>query len=220
VPPGSRVFSATGLLFTTVEHRYGETFWHSLEEIDLEELNAVLLRLDQEARETLATEGFSGEEVELRPSIDMRYSGQNSELSIPAPPQAVTLAILRELVEAFHLEHERTYGYRSSEQVHCVNVRLRARGIPKTPVVPEALSLGAGRRQNASINGARTRQAYFGLEHGWVETSVISRSDLSACPRQGPVIVEEYDSTVVIPRGATAALDELDNIRIDVTPLL
>jgi len=58
------------------------------------------------------------------------------------------------------------------------------------------------------------RPAYFGPETGWMETPVLRRSDISG-PRAGPLIVEEYDATCVVPPGAVAHLDAGGNIVID-----
>jgi N-methylhydantoinase A len=59
------------------------------------------------------------------------------------------------------------------------------------------------------------RQAYFGSVHGWHDTDVVNRPDLAE-PSRGPCIVEEYDSTCVVPPGSTASLDRFGNIVIDV----
>jgi N-methylhydantoinase A len=57
------------------------------------------------------------------------------------------------------------------------------------------------------------RKAYFGAEHGWLDTPVLVRADLAA-GRKGPLIVEEYDSTCVVPPGAHAERDSTGNIVI------
>ena len=56
------------------------------------------------------------------------------------------------------------------------------------------------------------RKAYFG-EHGWLDTPVLTRADLGA-GRPGPLIVEEYDATCLVPPGARAACDAAGNIVI------
>jgi N-methylhydantoinase A len=58
------------------------------------------------------------------------------------------------------------------------------------------------------------RRAYFGPDHGWLEASVLGRSQL-ATPRRGPCIVEEYDSTCVVRPGSLAGLDKFGNIVVD-----
>ena len=60
------------------------------------------------------------------------------------------------------------------------------------------------------------RQAYFGVEVGWLETPVLRRHDLVAV-RQGPCIVEEYDATCVVPPNASATLDTYGNIVIELS---
>jgi N-methylhydantoinase A/oxoprolinase/acetone carboxylase beta subunit len=55
--------------------------------------------------------------------------------------------------------------------------------------------------------------AYFGAEHGWLETPVLTRTDL-ASGRSDPLIVEEYDATCVVPPGASAERDAAGNIVI------
>jgi N-methylhydantoinase A/oxoprolinase/acetone carboxylase beta subunit len=66
------------------------------------------------------------ERSELRLALDMRYAGQSSELGIAVSQSTLSPQILAEVVEQFHLEHERSYGYSSrTERVQLVNLRLR-----------------------------------------------------------------------------------------------
>ena len=221
IPPAPGVFSAVGLLFTTVEHRYVQTFWRDVHSADLEEMNGLMQRIEEEAIETLASEGFAPEDMELQRLMDLRYAGQSSELTVPADGMPITDRAAAALVDAFHAEHERTYGYRSPEEtVQFVNLRLRARGLSKERESPEALSLEAASRRPESVLSPGERQAYFGPEHGWVKAPVIRRADLGHDGAVGPAILEEYDTTVVIPPGAKAVLDAFDNIHIDVASLL
>ena len=64
---------------------------------------------------------------------------------------------------------------------------------------------------------APSRKAYFGREHGLIDTPVIERRELSATRRPGPMIIEEYEGTTVVPPHASAARDPLDNIIITLT---
>ena len=62
---------------------------------------------------------------------------------------------------------------------------------------------------------ATSRPAYFGPA-GWLDTPVIDRPDLAGGAQAGPLIVEEYDATTVIPPGCLAGLDEWGNIIIEI----
>jgi len=58
------------------------------------------------------------------------------------------------------------------------------------------------------------RRAYFGPDHGFLDTPVLRRSDL-ASSRAGPLIVEEYDATCLVPPGARCELDAGGNIVVE-----
>jgi N-methylhydantoinase A len=93
--------------------------------------------------------------------------------------------------------------------VELVNIAVIGRGVSQTSRVPDELFADAAARPTDT-----SRQAYFGHEHGWLETPVIARADL-ADRVVGPAIVEEYDATCLIPPGSTASLDRFGNIVID-----
>ena len=216
VPPAPGVFSALGLLVSTVEHQYVQTFWRDLESADTAELEGHFRRLSAEAREMLHGEGFNDAQIEVRWLVDLRYPGQTSEITVEVPDRAITAGTLRSLSDAFQQEHENTYGHRSQEgeKVEIVNVRLRARGVSDEDLTPEALARASVRRPRSAAAGS-DRRAWFGEGHGWVETPVVDRNDLDRAPRAGPVIIEEYDATVVAPPDSTVYLDEASNIHIE-----
>jgi N-methylhydantoinase A len=61
------------------------------------------------------------------------------------------------------------------------------------------------------------RKAYFGREEGPIDTPVIERADLGPKPRSGPLIIEEYEGTTIVPPDASAVRDGFDNIVITLT---
>ena len=70
--------------------------------------------------------------------------------------------------------------------------------------------------RTAAARGASARRAYFGPQQGWLETPVRSRQELTRTPANGPLLIVEYDTTVVVPPDCTARLDASGNIVIDV----
>ena len=119
---------------------------------------------------------------------------------MPVPDGADRCAHGAHLEEARSAEeHERTYGHRAGaeEPVELVSIQLVGSGLREGSGVPQR---GVGPTATASRAAA---QAYFG-EHGWLETPVLGRADLAA-GRAGPLIVEEYDATCVVPPGAPSA---------------
>jgi N-methylhydantoinase A len=211
IPPAPGLFSSLALLFSAVEHHFVQTHFQRDDDDDLARLEKILGQLEEQGRATLESEGYRGAGARLERFADMRYAGQNSELTIPLEPRPLTPARLATLREAFAAEHEKTYGYRSDgEAVQIVGLRLIARGLSDTARVPERLRLV----DEASPVRA-SRQAYFGPDAGWCATPVVPRQALGARHTDGPLIVEEYDATTVIPPGWRAGLDAGGNIMIE-----
>jgi len=218
IPPAPGVFSALGLLFTEVEHWYVQTFWQDATGVDLDTVNRHFAQLEDEAIETLTAEGFETEAIELQHLADLRYAGQSSELAVAAGPLPIAPGAVATLIEAFHAEHERAYGYRSpGETVQFVNLRLRARGVSREPESAGRLPLATGARRGGGSSSTASRPAYFGPQHGWLEVPVIGCADIGSGGRPGPAIVEEYDTTLVLPPGSRATLDELDNVHLELS---
>ena len=213
VPPAAGLFSAFGLLYADVEHHYSRTLRRVLSECDPGEIGASWRELEDAARVQLEGEGFPVDRIRLVRRASLHYQGQMFELAVPAPEGAIDRAALDTLSEAFGREHERTYGHRAGpeEPVELVSIVLVGQGIPDSPRVPERLLLdGTGSRADEPI---RVRDAYFGPEIGWLTTPVIGRARVGS-GRTGPFIVEEYDSTCVVPPDAAAKLDDYGNLRV------
>jgi N-methylhydantoinase A len=134
-------------------------------------------------------------------------------LTISACTHDLTPEAMAELLEDFGQEHEKTYGYRSdNEPVELVNVRLTARGVPVRSRLPETLSLP----DEPCGAMPESRRVYFGPEHGYLDTPLQPRTALGEAGQHGPLIVEEYDATTVIPPGCRAMLDAWGNIVVEV----
>ena len=212
VPPSPGLFSSFGLLYADVEHHFSRTVQQVIRDMNPKQLTDVWRELEEMARAQLAIDGFSNSRMRFRRTANMHYKGQIFELNVAAPDGEFDMAKITELEEAFGAEHERTYGHRAGpkEPVEIVNAQLVGLGLPDRPRVPE--------RVNAKIRvpgkALEPRQAYFGPNTGWLKTPVLTRARLST-PVHGPVIVEEYDATCLIPPGARAKLDGYGNIIID-----
>jgi N-methylhydantoinase A len=208
VPPVPGLFSALGMLFPEVERHYVRTFKRNLAGLDAPALEQVYRALETEGGAALGEEGFAPAARRFERQVDLRYVGANSELTIDYPADGDRSASLR---QSFSAAHERQYGYRSDEEaVETMNLRVIARGVAATAHVPERLTLGA-----EAYAGVGARQVYFGPEIGWVRTPICARAELGEAWRQGPLLVEEFDSTTVIPPGGRARRIAWDTIEIE-----
>ena len=112
--------------------------------------------------------------------------------------------------EAFEAEHERLYGHRSDPENPTEIIAVRLVGQVAAP------GREAGFRPRDSAFAAQSRrQAYFGSDYGLIDTPVVARSDLSGTAR-GPLLIDEYDSTIVVPPFMSVRRDEHGNVVMEV----
>jgi len=207
VPPFPGVFSSFGLLVADVEHHFVQTYFKTFGELNLNELSGLLNSLWDQGRSQLRAEGFSDDRHEVVTQFDMKYEGQVSDLTVPFPSGEVNLQTIQAVIKSFDEEHDRSFGYSSPDTGYqLVNVRVIARGLPETPRMPERLELPV------SANGSANRDVYFGPNRGWASAPIVGRPSLAEETTEGPLIVEEYDSTTVVPPGWNATVDQWSNI--------
>ena len=207
VPPAAGLFSAFGLLYAEIEHHYSRTVRRVLHDADPASIDAIYRELETQAEAQLTADGFDAGHRACTRGAMLHYQGQIYELEVPVPATRIDRAALDALAESFGSEHERTYGHRAGaeEPVELVTAQVLGRGLGERPRVPERLSLGD--REIAP----RSRQAYFGRTHGWIDTPVVARAALAG-GGEGPCIVEEYDSTCLVPPGVRANVDGRGNL--------
>jgi N-methylhydantoinase A len=215
IPPMPGLFSAVGLLQAPTEENVVQTFVRNSTEIDPDELSGQYRVLEERARTALMTDGYGAAEIQLQQFADLRYVGQAYELTVPAQDRsehesrtpAFRLAT-KQLTDRFEAEHERVYGHRArNEPIELVNLRVVAtvEDVRGRHLSPEKRSIESSERL-----------AYFG--DGWLETPVIGREALGSKAVEGPLIIEDYDSTTIVPPGCSARLCNLGAIAIDVSP--
>lgn len=216
IPPAPGLFSSFGLLFSDLEHHYVQTFWKKFTEVTIEDVNQVWTQMVSKAHQELSQEGYSNERAQIQAVADIRYVGQNSDLGIALPNGSLKPESLAALREAFEQEHELTYGYRSTGgPVQFVNLRVVARGLRQGPGGFKGLTPSLECPPSA-FAGARHRKAYFGPALGWLDIPVMGRSQLDSVFQEGPAIIEEYDSTTVVPPYCRVRKDEWGNIVVEI----
>jgi N-methylhydantoinase A len=210
VPPAPGLFSAFGLLRSEVEHHTTRTVLTSTTSPDLGVLQAVIDDMRENLTQRILAEGFEKAKVSYSALADIRYLGQSSELMTPLAEMAVSEGVLRQAEDTFEEEYERLYGHRADRRAfELVNIHVVAtvdRGVDHVGRWDEETKSKAA--------DVTLRSVYFGPDAGYLETKILTRPALSASPLAGPIIVEEYDSTVVVPPGWQVHQDELNNIVI------
>jgi N-methylhydantoinase A len=205
VPPWPGLFSAFGLLAAETRHELSQAHRVPFTGLTTADLAAGLDGLEQTACAALRDEGHADASIVAEHYLDLRYRGQSSELRVPVPPLDGPAA-LDTIVAAFQQEHLQTYGHQdTADRIELVAFRVVASVAEQIP--PPRVEPGRG-------PAGLVRTAYFGQERGSLPTPVIGRGDLDGTPRSGPLIVEEYDATTIVPPDWSARLDAYGNIRL------
>ena len=193
VPLYPGLFSALGLLLADYRHDYIRSIAETLTVLDPAHVTSEFEALETEAYADLQAEGIERAAVRFERQVDLKYGYQVSELALPyAPGDGVS--VIEYLQDAFSRAHLQAFGYKRDDPVELVNLRLRATA---TADQVDFETLSAGGAAAGHVDAA-PRDAYFGPKFGMRTTAIFSRAAL-ATGKVGPLIVEEADTTVVVP---------------------
>lgn len=200
IPPLSGIFCAVGMLASDVEHTSLSTVTRPLARLTESELISITSMLRSDVEQRLAADGYTGDRTEYLWEADLRHEGQATELTVPFKGHD-----LDEIRLAFIAEYAKTYGYTDTTPIELMKVRVFGRGLRES-----RLDFGAIRiahRPGASNSGSRRISFERGTEP--VDVAVVDRLALAAEPVPGPLIIEEFDATIVVPPAATVHRDRM-----------
>jgi N-methylhydantoinase A len=209
LPAAAGVTAAMGLLAAEVRFDIARSHVGRLDSLDPAVVTAMLDELAAQAMEVVRQSVVTGELAVVR-SADARYLGQGYELTVPVPPGRLDAGALATLRARFDEIYAARYGYASAtEPVEVVTWNLSViGGTPRVELAKAAPPTGRDARK-------ATRPAYFPECSGYVDTPVYDRYALVAGRTiTGPAIVEERESTTVLPPGATATVDAYANLLV------
>ena len=200
IPPIPGGFSALGLVTTDLRRDYSKTYYATISDADPAAIEARFKEMETAGRAMLEQSGIDESRRVLERSADCRYVKQAYELTVPLPAGGTDAAALDGLADAFHTRHAQVYGHQNrDEAVQIVNVRLSATG--RLPELPFTAELGEA--------AGETRRPVWFPDAGETDCLITSRAGLAEVGgADGPLIVEEVDTTVVVPPGWRAEVDE------------
>src|SRR5256885_6538401 len=210
LPAAAGVTAAIGLLAAEVRFDVARTYVRRLDAVDLAPLGRMYAEMARQATEVVRESAVAGE-IHVARSADARYVGQGYELTVPVPSGELDAAALARVRATFDEVYAARYGYANPrEPVEVVTWKLSAVGGSPRIALAKAQTEDRGR----AVKGSR--RAYFPEARGYVDTPVYDRYALAAGARlTGPAIVEERESTTVLPPGASAAVDEYASLLVE-----
>jgi len=209
VPLFPGLFSALGLLLADFRHDHVRSVALALEAIDAEAILQHYAELEEMARTELAQEGVPATAVHCERQVDLKYGYQISELTLPFPADTAPANLQAVLARLFTEAHHQAFGYSRDDPIEVVSLRLRATATATRLQFADLARHVA--TQGRATSSAPVRQAYFGPRHG-LQAAPIRRRDDVGTEESGPLIVEEPDTTVVVPPGWTIRRDAWGNL--------
>lgn len=211
VPPAPGILCAIGLLVEPLRIDLVRSRIQLLDALTPAEIERGFESMETEARAWLDRESVAPARRRLVRAFDMRYLGQNFELTVSAPDGAS--GDLGSLRRAFFREHERVYGYAAEDEaVQIVAFRLTGLGEPEPLGRPR---VGRAARPEPAEAHIGERAVYFDETRAFVPTPIYRRERLLAGHRlTGPAVIEQMDSTTLILPGQSADVDERGNLLI------
>jgi N-methylhydantoinase A len=214
VPRHAGVFSAVGLLLADYRHDEVRSLARNLNDVEPSLLADYWSDMETSAIGAMQEQGIPRSSMTLQYLVDMKYGFQLDSIAV-ASTRVQTKDFRSDLAAQFRRVHETTFGYVSDDPIEIVNLRLRIVGTSQKPSLAE-LTFGAeatsSSLRDSSKRSPRRRPAYFG-DRGTLNVPVISRAQLGE-GGAGPIIVEEPDTTILIPPGWVASLDGLANVEM------
>ena len=201
VPLAAGLLSSLGLLLAEPLHDSVRTVLKDAEDVNPGELERIFRKMEGRALDLLHKEGVKQRDVKCQRILEMRYQGQSYELPVLLLGRIVTRGVVRSAVRDFHRIHQTKYGYsQPGKSVEIVNVRSYCRGKPGTT----GRVMGRLAREEGP---PKSRRVWFMDGHS-IECRVLLRDTLRLRTKgKGPCVIEDYDSTLVIPPGARYVID-------------
>jgi N-methylhydantoinase A len=212
VPPNAGVGSALG--FFTAPRAFDLVRSHkvALDVADFGEIEEIFKEMESEGIKTLEKSGTE-EKIAFERSVDVRFVGQGSETNIPIPEGNFTSVKREEVRSRFDEIYKKLYGRTYPDSpVEFINFKVRASLPERLLRLPKIEKRGSSIED--SLKGQR--QAYSGIAGDYIPYTVYDRYKLfPGAGFQGPAIIEERESTVVVGEDASVSVDEYGFLWID-----
>jgi N-methylhydantoinase A len=209
-PPGAGATSALGLLVAPLAFDFVRSYYGRLDGLDWAVVNRLLAEMEAEGRALLRRAGVPAADIAVARSVDLRYTGQGHEVNVALPDGELGESLEGEILRRFIAEYRRLY-HRAGPEVpaEAITWRVRVSG-PRPAIAPRRAGQRPARVEEA-LKGFRP--AYFAEYGDFRPTPVYDRYALGpGAVIEGPAVIEERESTVVLGPRAVARVDDRLNL--------
>ena len=210
-PPDPGNLSAFGLHVSDIKRDYIRTLVREQSTADHSEIENAWVELENRGISDIREEGVPEDKIRVIRSADVRYVGEGHEIPVYVAEDREGESAIDYVWRAFHAEHQSTFGfdYQDEQSVEIVNLRVQAIGEAHRPAVH------VNTKSVTELRPASKRKVYW-KGAGWIECSIYNRADIPPeRPIPGPLVCEEYGSTVVVPEGWVMKADKYRNLILE-----
>ena len=201
IPPNPGVTSALGCLLVDIKHDISTMFLGNATQVDPSVVEKTFQSLEAEGRDRLEHEGVPEDRMLFQRFIDMRYLGQWRSMAVAV---GTPIRSLEEAMATFHEEHGREHNYKRTD----APVEVYRLSVSATGLTPKAQFATHPLQPDAKVTPIGYRDVKFDEAPEPIRTPLYNRDDLPAGVRiEGPAIIDQLDSTTVVPPGITAEVD-------------
>jgi len=209
IPRVPGLLAAYGLLVENIKKDFVRTKVINLNEVDFSLIIKIFNQIEKKAKESFDSEDIPVKNRIVIKSLDMRYKGQNYEVTVNYSDNKIKN--IESLKEVFYKEYRRLYTYSYDEPILIINFNLTVIGLIQKPKIQKGIVVQSRNSPKALIG---ERRAYF--NGNFTLTSIYNRELLFPGNLvTGPAIIEQMDSTTIIPPGQKGTIDEYYNIIIE-----
>ena len=211
VPPAPGVFSAFGLLTGDVERHFTRSFNRSWDTMALGDMSTLIRLIEKEARSSMSIWAGRASDKDLVISrfLDLQYAGQGSSLSIEITNRPIGKGLADDIAMSFEQLHERTFGH------HLPKHPIRATALRLTACIAAQVNISEVNFEMPTLEISMSkRPAYWGPTYGLIDTPVHSTATIGE-GLSGPVLIDGYDTTIVVPPGAQVVRGRQGGVIID-----
>ncbi|WP_324752233.1 hydantoinase/oxoprolinase family protein [Roseovarius sp. Pro17] len=215
IPGQPGVFSAVGLVMADIRHDFVQTRILRGDEITPKVLREVYSDLEGLGRAALDTDAVPDGKQAITRTADLRYVGQAYEINVTLPEGEIDGSLIQTIFDRFHAQHKQLYAHcHPKKKIEFVSGRLTATGSMSAP--PMGKFKAAEGQSTATPKTEGTHPIYFEETGDYVDTPIYFRETLTpGVTIDGPAVVVQLDTTIIIHPGQKATVDDLANLLID-----
>ena len=207
IPKYAPIYCAYGMLGVDLKHDFTRHYTTPGDHLDIERVKDLYQEMEAEGLAILEKEGIAEEDRVLVRTMNAQYFGQFRGIEVEWPSGPITEESIAEGLKNFHREHKARYGHSDEDYPYLFS----SWGVSAIGKIPPVIVTTVGKSGADVSDAVKTiRQAYF--DEGFVETTIYDGDKLNrGNVMEGPCIIEERMTNIVVPPGFTVKVDDYGN---------